>query len=626
MNRVICVMYCSRFDFGSDPVTLLKHALLMSGFPEYSLKVKKITSTEDKLVHKYPESRLSLQQAPKKVLSYTSQASGLVGLSRADVHLPPFEASITAGGYLINFKELDLPRKDIPTVLSELILSKLFPGDYDNTNVATLNHQHSAVITEDPYFREKSINYRQKLMKSFPKRKKRIDGRKRGLVDYDQASCFRKILGEEDTDWPSVLSDVCHFNNLTLDYKIMFDCPAAEEVKRLQAKFDVFEKLDKRSGFKDETALLTVTGEQVRETELIDNMEFKFLMAKNTIQICEWHGLIPKIDYRNWDVIKPVIRQKMIFTNREKLENAGNISDTSNSWAELEDDSDDEDDIEFFVEENAKNNNNFYFHFRKEGKSKEPVLDENNLKPKDHFEYFPPFLIPNSHLDFKTWKSVGFDGKRNQAPKQIKVAGTHHKNGSAYFRASTGVDKNVRTVQEINAKLEGRTWKRPVKPQTQRNSVENIKKPVNHSENLHLNTLPGENPLPNLYAPDLDLLASNAFSTSKRKKSNFHPGYRAVSSVQSKADDELIRKNTEQYHLMQKRRRNAEVSNQVRAMNKLKNRDVQKTMFEEAIESFSPVQCIFDTTDLPSAYHNPSSKHFEVNTHQIGNSNGGEFK
>merc|ERR1711976_890819 len=271
--------------------------------------------------------------------------------------------------------------------------------------------------------------------------------------------------------------------------------------------------------------------------------------------------------------------------------------DEISAWAELDDCSSDEEwenDVEFLREENKCHGSNFYFSFRKSNEPKDPVLDEDKVKPKEHYQYFPPYLIPNSYLDYNTWNTVGFDGKRNQGPRKIKIAGNFHKKPN--FIGTAGLN-HMRTVNEINSKLEGKVWVRPTEKiqetSSQKRKVDEISESVNSSNNL-------------------DLLASKAFSGIKSKSSNFQPGYTAITSQQKSADEAIIRKNKEQFEQMQKDRRTAEVQKQIRAMNKLKNRDVAETMFAEAIETFSPVQSIFDTTNLPQAYKNPNSKHFEV--------------
>ena len=106
-------------------------------------------------------------------------------------------------------------------------------------------------------------------------------------------------------------------------------------------------------------------------------------MAKSVLQSMEWRGLIPEVDYANWDIVRSDMRQEIV-----KKERANKKLCEQNGFDEAEVESDDEEwheDLDFMADENSTSGSNFYYHFRKNGKSREPLLKE--IGASEHFEY-----------------------------------------------------------------------------------------------------------------------------------------------------------------------------------------------------------------------------------------------
>ena len=136
-----------------DPETLLKHALFLSNFPEYTLKIKK--------------SFKGKQQYEQNV-----------SLNHTDMHKPPFRAHITAGGYFINLDDIDTPRSKVPTIMCDLMLKKLYPGNHHNLTEECSSYQYgqnSGQASNDNSFESKHKIYKKQNTDNFSSRKKRLE-------------------------------------------------------------------------------------------------------------------------------------------------------------------------------------------------------------------------------------------------------------------------------------------------------------------------------------------------------------------------------------------------------------------------------------------------------------------
>lgn len=384
-----------------DPETLLKHALFLSNFPEYTLKIKKTYKGKQQY-----------------------EQNGIV--NHADMHKPPFKAHITAGGFFINLDDIDVDRSKVPIIMCDLMLKKMYPGNHHNLSEECSSFQYgknSGQASTDNSFQAKLKIYNKQNDDNFPGRKKRLElawSQSDSVVEYAEAVDYKDIIGGEATDWLEVLSSLCNMQKLKVDYKIEFDGTKAADVKRLQSKFDIYHKCQvgtsdptkERKG--KQSPILTITGEQIRETDKIDKLELMREMAKSVLQSMEWHGLIPEVDYVNWDIVRSDMRQEIV-----KKERANKKLCEQNGFDEAEVESDDEgwqEDLDFMADENSTSGSNFYYHFRKNGKSREPLLKE--IGASEHFEYLPPYKVPDCFLDYASWRDNGFDGKRDPLEKR----------------------------------------------------------------------------------------------------------------------------------------------------------------------------------------------------------------
>lgn len=336
------------------------------------------------------------------------------------MHQPPFKAHITGGGYFLNLDSINTERSKIPKIMCDLLLKKLYPGEHNEVSDECVSFQFQGKSTVDNSFDEKYRKYKLKIKDNFGKRKLRKNSEEfktDSLVEYNEAIDFKPIAGSENTDWSSVLLNLLNMNKLRVEFKIEFDGTKAVGIKRLVSKFDIFDKnqINISKSIKDkkpkQIPILSVSGEQVRETANIDKVDLKNLMAKHVIQKLEWHGLILEgIDYKNWDVEMSVLRQA-VFRNERQLRRLKN-KDTDEEVIDEEWDND----LEFMADENSKNGSNFYFNFRKNGTERQPVLKD--ITPNESFEYRAPYKVANCFLDYPTWRDTGFDGKRDPLVKR----------------------------------------------------------------------------------------------------------------------------------------------------------------------------------------------------------------
>jgi hypothetical protein len=300
----------------------------------------------------------------------------------------------------------------------------LYPGNHHNLTDECSSFQYgqnSGQTSNDNSFETKQKIYKKQNNDNFPGRKKRLElawGQNDSVVEYAEALDYEEIIGEEKTDWLDVLSSLCNMNKLKIDYKIEFDGTKAVDVKRLQSKFDIYHKHQigtseptrERKG--KQSPILTITGEQIRETDKIDKSELMCEMARSVLQSMEWHGLIPVVDYVNWDVVRSDLRQEIVKKERENKKSYEN-----NGFDEVE--SEDEgwlDDLDFMADENSTSGSNFYYNFRKNGRPREPLLKE--IGASEHYEYIPPYKIPDCFIDYASWRDNGFDGKRDPLEKR----------------------------------------------------------------------------------------------------------------------------------------------------------------------------------------------------------------
>lgn len=133
---------------------------------------------------------------------------------------------------------------------------------------------------------------------------------KYSLVDYEQAISFRKLKSIKNQNWAIICSEICTCHRLNIKWELQLDNPRARQIERLVGRFQIFAPKEGEwgAGGNDrnwaKTQLFNIVLDHIRPEGDINKMAFKFALSKRVLQVLEWHGIIPELEYSKWDEFK----------------------------------------------------------------------------------------------------------------------------------------------------------------------------------------------------------------------------------------------------------------------------------------------------------------------------------
>jgi len=426
------------------PIDVLVNALFLSEFPELKLKIfNRNTSSKQ-------------------------------------AHCPPFDARLRCAGYIMKAEALECERAELRGILCDLMLSHVYQGEH-MLGTGALQHRWSVQFEDDKRFTNEQRFYRQRLSKIFPNRRKRQEP---CAADVDPTPCttseakrFRDISKgiPPDTDWSMILDHLLKMHNFLADWSINPDIPSSETVKVLKCQFTVYN----RDNFGHQKQLVTYQGEQVREVYGLDPHELKNEMSRRVIELMERHGLIPEVDYRNWNEMsmkmlthkwkeelskqKEFNKQWQTLDPRESKSKAKKSTSEAQAWECVQefDTSDEEwNDDEAFEWGPGGSDvkfTNYFVHFRRWYNGIYPKAKELPEPQQPNYKALPPYLIPGAYLDFENWRQFGFDGQRTQPIfNENETTGDNVEQSvdSIYTATPTILQPTVKTNRNVNFEID----------------------------------------------------------------------------------------------------------------------------------------------------------------------------